>query len=128
MKNQLNKDVIDQAITYLKENRNYCTQYGCDLHNDIFNMDYFIIGRYEAEQWLIKNVGIFQAIEEIKEYEQDNFGEVNTNLSEAEHVCNVWVYIEGEKVLSESTTLANNWDNRLEAEIIDLIIEELETL
>jgi hypothetical protein len=124
----LNQDVINQAIGYLKENRNYCTQYGCDLHNEIYNMDYFIIGRYQAEQWLIKNVGIFQAIDDIKEYEESNFGEVNTDLSEAEHVCNMWVYIEGEKVLNESKALSDNWDSHLNPEIIDSIIEELENL
>ena len=128
MKNQLNQEVIERALTYQKENRDYFTQYGCDLHNEIYNMDYFIIGRYQAEQWLINNVGIFQAIEDIKNYEQDNFGQVSTDLSESEKVCNMWVYIEGEKVLQESKTLSDNWDNRLNEDTIDLIIEELENL
>lgn len=128
MKKDLNQDVIGQAIDFLKENSDSLDCYGCDLHHEIYNTDYFIIGRYQAEQWLINNVGIFQAIEDIKDYEQDNFGEVNTDLSKAEHVCNMWVYIEGEKVLSESKTLQDNWNSRLDSESIDSIIQELETL
>lgn len=62
-----------------------------EIHNEVFNTDYFIIGRFEAEKWLVNNGGIFNAIETIKNYEQDNFGTVNTDFSEAEHVCNMYV-------------------------------------
>ena len=46
-----------------------------DLHHYLLNEDYFIIGYYQAEQWLKKDNGsIFEAIETIKDYEQSNFG------------------------------------------------------
>ena len=77
-----NTDILCYAINNL-ENTNEGL-YGCDLHNELFNTDYFIIGRYEAEQWLIKNVGIFSAIDTIKEYEEFNFGDVKTDLTESE--------------------------------------------
>lgn len=75
-----------------------------DLHNEIFNTDYFIIGRYEAEQFL-KKVGVFRAINVVKEYEEYHFGEVNTDLTEPEIVCNMYVYIIGEQILNNSKTL-----------------------
>ena len=71
-----------------------------DVHNDIFNMDYYIIGRHQAKQWLGDMA--FDVIEIIKDYEQDNFGEVFTDFSEPERVVNMYVYIVGEWILPEA--------------------------
>tara|TARA_R110000751_G_scaffold250141_1_gene349731 strand:+ start:183 stop:509 length:327 start_codon:yes stop_codon:yes gene_type:complete len=70
-----------------------------DLHNEIFNLDYFIIGTYEAKQWLSDKA--FDVIDYIKEYEQDNFGEVTTDLGNPEAVVNMYAYILGEEILYE---------------------------
>ena len=71
-----------------------------DWHFHAFNEDYYIIGYYESEKWLEKHgVSAFEAIETIREYEQFNFGEVNTDFSNAEYVVNMYVYIQGEEVL-----------------------------
>ena len=69
-----------------------------DLHHEIFNTDFYIIGRYEASQWLGDQV--FNVINFIKEYENDNFGSVNTDFSEPEAVVNMYVYIIGEEIVS----------------------------
>ena len=122
-----NTELIQYAIDGLY-NITEGNTYGCDLHHEIFNTDYFIIGYYQAEQWLIKHPGIFAAIEEIKEYEQDNFGEVTTDLSSSEKVVNMYAYIKGEEILGESETLRNNWDGRLTAEDIEAIKNELTEL
>ncbi|GAI78565.1 unnamed protein product, partial [marine sediment metagenome] len=39
-------------------------------------------------------------IGEIQEYENNNFGEVNTDLAQAEKVVNMYVYILGEEILN----------------------------
>ena len=96
-----------------------------EIHNEVFNTDYFIIGRFEAEKWLVNNGGIFNAIETIKNYEQDNFGTVNTDFSEAEHVCNMYVYILGEEVLNSLKFIQDNWDNDLSEELNARLLEEL---
>ncbi len=96
-----------------------------EIHNEVFNTDYFIIGRYDAEQWLINNGGIFNAIETIKQYENDNFGEVNTDFSEAERVCNMYVYILGEEIINSLDTVKNNWDEDLNEELKAELLEEL---
>jgi DNA replication protein DnaC len=70
-----------------------------DLHHEIFNTDYYIIGRFQATKWLGDQV--FNVINIIKEYENDNFGEVNTDFSEVEKVVNMYVYIIGEEIVSE---------------------------
>jgi len=76
-----------------------------DLHHEIFNTDYYIIGRYQAIKWLSDEV--FNVINFIKEYENNNFGEVNTDFSEPEKIVNMYVYIVGEEI-------ANDYINSLE--------------
>jgi hypothetical protein len=96
-----------------------------EIHQEVFNTDYFIIGRFDAEKWLINNGGIFNAIETIKDYELDNFGTVNTDFSEAEHVCNMYVYILGEELINGLKFIQDNWDNDLNEELKAELLEEL---
>ena len=70
-----------------------------DLHHEVFNTDFYIIGRYKASQWLGDQV--FNVINFIKEYENDNFGSVNTDFSEPEAVVNMYVYIIGEEIVAD---------------------------
>ena len=95
----------------------------CELHHLIFNQDYFIIGTWRAKQWLGDEA--FEAIEKIKNYEQDNFGQVTTDFSDAEKVANMLAYILGEELLSESKVLRDNWGNSLDRSLLDAIYVEL---
>jgi len=70
-----------------------------DLHHHCFNSDYYIIGTYKAKKWLSDQV--FNIIDLIKQYENDNFGEVNTDFSDPEKVVNMYVYIIGEEIVSD---------------------------
>lgn len=126
MKTTYNKEaeIREHAIDFLKDSISENSVYGCDLHNEIFNTDYFIIGYYNAEQFL--KGFTFEAINIIKEYEQDNFGECNTNLSCPEKVVNMYAYIVGESILYESETLQKAWDRLLTKDDIQNIIKELE--
>jgi len=124
MTNTIETDIKDQALNKLRDGVGL-NQDASDLHHYLFNEDYFIIGYYQAEEWLKANPGIFNAIEIIKEYEQDNFGEVTTDLSNSENVVNMYAYIQGEALLSESFTL-QNVSGLLDQDDINAIIEELE--
>ena len=84
---EYDKETLDKLI---KDN---------ELHHEIFNTDYYIIGRYQAKEWLSSEV--FNVINIIKEYENDNFGEVNTDFSEPESVVNMYVYIVGEYIVND---------------------------
>ncbi len=121
---KMNTEILDYAKNQI-EGLMTTEPYACDLHNELFNTDYFIIGKYSASRWLESNVGIFEAIDEIKEYEMDNFGEVGTDLSSAEAVCNMYVYIQGEELLNNSNTLQDKWNDNLTDEDLNNIIEEL---
>jgi len=96
--NQL-KDVYSYVISQLEDQVGLDNDVS-DLHHYLLNEDYFIIGTYKAKQWLGSEV--FDAIEAIKEYEQSNFGEVSTDFSDPERVANMYAYILGEEILSES--------------------------
>lgn len=91
-------DRLREIAEYM-DNQDFRDAYVSDLHNDIFNTDYYIIGRYQAKQWMGDSA--FDMIGDIVEYEKDNFGEVHTDLSEPEHVVNMWVYVQGWEVIHE---------------------------
>ena len=74
--------------------------YYCDLHNELFNMETKYDYRSEAEDDL--NIfGVFTAIGAVVKYEQCNFGEVNTDLSDPCKIANMIWYIVGEEVLCD---------------------------
>lgn len=130
MKNQtsFNKDIVQHAIDGL-ENIQPLSVYGCDLHHELFNTDYFIIGYYNCEKWLEDNeISVFEAIREVQEYEQLNFGTTYTDISSSEKLVNMYAYIQGEILLQQSEILRDNWDNKLNEDDIKNIIEELEEL
>jgi|TARA_R110002020_G_scaffold76635_4_gene194116 hypothetical protein len=77
------------------------------LHQWLFNEDYYIIGYYNATKWLGSDA--FEAIGMIQEYEQDNFGQVTTDLSCPERVANMSAYIIGEALIYS--------DNKVESAI-----------
>ena len=70
-----------------------------DLHKEIFNNDYYIIGREKAREWLGDQA--FNVINIIKEYENDNFGKVTTDFSEPEKVVNMYTFIIGEQIVQD---------------------------
>lgn len=102
--------------------------YYCDLHNEVFNTDYYIIGTYQAKKAL-EEYGIFDAIEKVQTYEKDNFGEVYTDLSDPEKLINMLYYIIGEEVLSEMLKnielLEENWNNMATDEINTEILKTI---
>ena len=74
-------------------------QYGCDLHNFLFNEDYAFIHDDEAEE-AVNSVNVWSAIRLVKKYEEDNFGECNTEISACK-IANMLTYIYGEFLLNQ---------------------------
>ena len=99
---ELKQDVKDYIIQQLNDDVGL-NHHISDLHHYLLNEDYFIIGYYKAEQWLKKD-SIFNAIEIIRNYENDNFGKVSTDLSSSENVANMLAYILGEEILFNNNT------------------------
>jgi len=105
------------------------TGYYCDLHNEVFNTDYYIIGTYQAKEAL-KEHDIWEAIEKVQTYEKDNFGEVYTDLSDPEKLINMLYYIIGEEVLFEMMdgieAWKDNWNNLATDETNAAILKAIE--
>ena len=90
-------DFLRENLEYFKEN--WPQSWRDDLHYKAFNTDYYITGSYQAKQWLGDKA--FDAIKIVKDYEQDNFGKVSTDLTDAERVVNMYVYIVGLDIVAE---------------------------
>ena len=87
------EDFINENEEQIKEDNNFYEE----LHHECFNTDYYIIGTYQAKKWLGDEV--FNIIDFIKEYENNNFGEVTTDFSDPEKIVNMYVYIIGEEIV-----------------------------
>ena len=122
------------------------TDYSADdfdeLFNDIFNSDYYIVGKYEAAKALetFKNDealdgyattldGSFGAIELVKHYETNLFEQTPTPLDDPESVANTVEYIRGEHVFNEVLDRARlEFDSETTAENMYKFIEAVKTL
>jgi len=72
-----------------------------ELHQLIFNEDCFIVGYYQATQWLKNHdICVFDAIDTVREYELDIFGDFTTKIN-SESIVNMLAYIWGEELISE---------------------------
>ena len=86
-----------------------------------FNQEYYIIYHSKAVEWLkTHNLNAFEAIDIVREYETENFGEFNTKLN-PESIVNMIAYIYGEEIFS-------NYDYDIEIEELkSKIINDLST-
>lgn len=103
-----------------------------ELHNEVFNTDYYIIGYNDADIAL-REYGVFKALGEVSSFEIENFGEIITDITDPEKVSNMlwyiigWDVLEGLESYQEYADYYLN-DNEPESEKIKkLLIEELET-
>ena len=120
MYNSKEKAMREEARNAIIEKlKNGYNGYYADLHQEVFNTDYYIIGTHEAKQAL-DEYGVWDAIKKVKEYEEDNFGTVYTDLSDPEQVVNMLYYIIGEEVLCEMMEgvdeFHDNWNNQADEE------------
>ena len=119
---QKKQEIKDFCLDRLREiaeymdNQDFRDAYVSDLHNDIFNTDYYIIGRYQAKEWM--GADAFDMIGDVVDYEKDNFGEICCDLSEPEQVVNMWVYVEGWNIIHECyETVRDELDDQCELDL-----------
>lgn len=85
--------------------------YGYEFHDAVFNAGLRYLDKGTAKIDL-ENIGIFDAIEYIKSYEKDNFGEVLTDFSDPMQVGNIlWYRIGGEEIafIFENCPKCDGW-------------------
>ena len=96
---ELKEYAIDKIKEHLKYDKNYLDNDFSKIHHDLFNTNYYLIYYYECNKWLGSQA--FECIGIIQDYENDNFGEVTTDLSNSENVVNMYAYIVGEYILQD---------------------------
>jgi hypothetical protein len=95
IKKELSAHIIDKINDGVIDNTNKD-----DWHFYCFNEDYYIIYHSVALEWLKSHdIDAFEAIEIVREYEVDNFGEMNTDI-DPESIVNMLAYIYGEELLN----------------------------
>tara|TARA_B100001939_G_scaffold290293_1_gene261701 strand:+ start:292 stop:687 length:396 start_codon:yes stop_codon:yes gene_type:complete len=110
--NQSYNDIFNELKEYATDRINemkddisfdFSQMENCELHHEIFNTNYYIIGYYKCEKWLEKHsVNIFDGIKFCQDYERENFGHEDVrSYDNAEMLVNMIVYIIGEEVLND---------------------------
>jgi hypothetical protein len=112
IKTELSQHILDRINDGVINNDNRD-----EWHFHCFNEDYYIIGYYNASQWL-KEHGIseFEAAGICQQYEVDSFGESKV-YDNSESVVNMLAYIYGEELLSN-----------IDAETVEELETELEEI
>ena len=70
-----------------------------DLHNEVFNTEDFISDRNQAIEFLGNKT--FDILDYVRTYEIDNFGELNTDISNPIRLLNMYDYITGEEIVED---------------------------
>ena len=95
------KAIKEQLIATLLDSYEEDATDFSELNHKAFNEDYYIIGHWNAGEWLrIKNLDIFEVIGVVQEYEKHVYGDTFTAIN-AESVVNMYAYIKGEELLEE---------------------------
>lgn len=126
-KNDKHVNMLEEAREDMLEVLKDYSGYYCELHNDVFNTGYYIIGTTDAKRAL-NLYDVFKALGLVNTYERDNFGEVLTDTSDPEKLVNMLYYIIGEEANQElqgkSKTFNENWNEQADDETNQLIIDE----
>ena len=124
-------EMKQQAIwAIIEELENGYSGYYCDLHNEVFNTDYYIIGTARAKEAL-REYDVFDAIELVQTYEKEQFGEVYTELSDPEKLINMVYYIIGDEVICEMYGIEefeDKWNDVADDETNAKIVEAMKKL
>jgi hypothetical protein len=127
MHEEMKQEAIEAIINKLEDGY---SGYYCDLHNEVFNTDYYIIGTYAAKEAL-REYDVFEAIELVQTYEKEQFGEIYTDLSNPEKLINMVYYIIGYEVIGEMYEIAEfeeNWNNVADDETNAIIIKAMKEM
>lgn len=128
--NKKHEEMKLEAIADIMECLEDYNGYYYDLHNEVFNTDYYIIGTYQAEKEL-EAYGVFEAIELVQTYEKDNFGEIYTELYDPEKLLNMVYYIIGDEVIAEMNEIdefSDNWNNVADDETNAIIVDAMKKM
>lgn len=117
MKNSIKQELAQHLLDLIND-RVLTNDNKDEWHFHAFNEDYYIIGYYQASEWLKEHgLGEFEAAGICSEYEKEMFGEITNIYDNSEKTVNMLAYIYGEELLNE-----------IDANDIEELKEELENI
>lgn len=131
MYNEKHEAMKVEAIEAIIETlENGYSDYYCDLHNKVFNEEWYIIGTAKAKDAL-REYDVFDAIELVQDYEDDNFGEIHTDFSNPEHLISMVWYVVGDEVICEMNEIeafSDNWNEEADEETNAIIVKAMKEM
>lgn len=124
---EMKKEAIADIIETLEDGYN---GYYCDLHNEVFNTEYYVIGTKLAKD-ILREYDVFDAIELVQTYEKEQFGEIYTDLSDPEKLLNMVYYIIGDEVIGDMCGIAifnTRWNDQADDETNIAIIKAMQEM
>lgn len=96
-----------------------------DAMYHLYNLDYYIVGTYEAKQFIKDNIDeLFEALEDY----QLNVGEGYPDITNPQKLATLIVLYVAETLWNELDTVKDNWDCKIweDIELYNELIEELQ--
>jgi len=120
IKTELQKHILDYINDGTLTNDNQD-----EWHFYAFNEDYYIIGTDRAKEWLkTHSLNAFEAIDIVRDYETEHFGEFTTDIH-PESIVNMLAYIYGEEILySYDVETVEELESQIVDEILNIEIVE----
>lgn len=125
--NEMKQEAIEAIIEALE---NGYSGYYCDLHNEVFNTDYYVVGTYLAKE-ILREYDVFEAIELVQKYEKEQFGEIYTDLSDPEKLINMVYYIIGDEIIGDMYEIKefnDKWNEEADEETNKIIIDAMKEM
>ena len=117
-------DIVKCDLQYHMENETDLDE----LHHELFNTDYFVDNESDADKFADQHW--FEILGHVMQYEQDQFGEITSDITNKSQIINMYVYIVGEEILQRYhdvfKTIWHLWaiDEKLKAKrLIDVFVK-----
>ena len=96
---EIKKEIASEMYDSFKNYESIQDMYLCDIANEFYNNDYYIIGIYQAKEWLKK---YFDDMLETIEYWEDETGETYGNMiTDIEKLATLVAYTIADTILYE---------------------------
>jgi hypothetical protein len=123
---EIKKEIAFEMYDSFKNYESIQDMYLCDIASEFYNNDYYIIGTYQAKEWLKK---YFDDMLEVIEYWEDMTGEQYGHMiTEVEKLATLVAYTVADTILNEVCEYLG-YDNdeicteMMEMEIIETLYE-----
>ena len=96
---EIKKEIANEMFISFKDYESIQDMYLCDIANEFYNNDYYIIGIYQAKEWLKK---YFDDMLEVIEYWEDETGEqYGQMITDVEKLATLVAYTVADTILYE---------------------------